>query len=162
MSRPIPFALATALAVGCANAASAAEPVSATTACPADRKALAALLKPLQVEHKWDDPEEPTPDFRHYKPGALRVLGLAPDDVFVELSGGKPVGVTFRFSGRELRPLEPGFQAAYPTAKCGSAQGCAVDPRGSESRSGELVLASIAPGDSEFLGATMSCRYRVD
>lgn len=161
MSRIVPAVLAATLALACAHAA-AAEPAAAVTACPADRKALASLLKRLKVEHKWDDPESPTPDFRHYQPGPLRVLGLAPNDVFVESSGGKPIAVTFKFAGRELRPLEPGFQAAYPTAKCTNPSGCGVDPRGEQSRSGELVLAIIEPGSSDYLGATLSCRYRPD
>jgi hypothetical protein len=70
--------------------------------------------------------------------------------------------VTFYFPGRELGPLVPGFQAAYPSAKCTSPSGCGVDPRGSTSRAGEAVMASIRAGDSEFLGATLVCMYRAD
>jgi hypothetical protein len=160
MPRPVILALAATLALASADARAADS--AAITACPADRAALAALLKPLKVETKWDDPESPTPNFRHYKPGSLRVLGLAPNDVFVEFRDKTPAGVTFRFPGRELAPLVPGFQAAYPSAKCTSPSGCGVDPRGSTSRSGEAVMASIAAGDSEFLGATLVCMYRAD
>ena len=162
MSRRIRITFAATLALVCAQSPFAAEPAAAASACPADSKALAKLVKSLKLETKWDDPESPNPDFRHYKPGALRVLGLAPNDVFVGSSGGKPQQVSFRFAVRELQPLVPAFQAAYATAKCTSANGCAVDPRTGESRGGELVLAEIAPGSSEYLGATLSCRYRAD
>jgi hypothetical protein len=161
MSRPIPYTLAAALALAGTNAA----PAAATTAgaCPADRAALAALLKPLKVEHKWDDPEAPTPDARHYKPGALQVFGMTPNDVFVLSRNGKAESVQFRFPVIELKALLPGFQAAYPAAKCAGGEGCGVDPRGpGKPRSGELVLANIEPGSSEFLGATLNCRYRAD
>jgi hypothetical protein len=164
MTRATTLALAATFALVASHGASAAEATSTPTACPVDRKALVALLKPLKREHKWDDPDEPNPDARHYKPGALRMLGLAPVDVFVLYRDAGPESVSFRFSMRDLQTLTPAYQAAYPAARCSSPQGCGLDPRssnpgGGKSRSGDLVFAGIEAGDSEYLGATLTCRY---